>query len=168
MAPEPSLEAVINPEPLLPLLAEDSKSKQPQVEQVLVQQLVPAVRPVQTVRSVQQSSASAVVTQPPASTTATAEPVTAPAVLLDPGLRCPLPVYPKMSRRQFEEGLVTLRFLVGKDGHVLQTEIARTSGHIRLDVAAQNALSKCRFQPAMLKGQATQSWTSIQYLWRLQ
>jgi protein TonB len=73
-----------------------------------------------------------------------------------------------MSRRQLEEGLVTLRFLVDADGHVLQTEIARTSGFSRLDVAASDALSKCQFKPAMLNGHATQSWTSIKYSWRLQ
>ena len=88
--------------------------------------------------------------------------------MIEPGVHCPQPTYPKMSRRLQEEGLVTLRFLVGTDGHVLQTEIASTSGFSRLDDAARTALSQCQFRPAMQDGQATQSWTAIKYLWRLQ
>lgn len=169
-----------------------------QAEQVLLEPPAPAAAPAHTFRPEHKPRVRSAVTQSPVNTTAIARTVTTsvdpaatvkvsesskalvisdasvttpastPAALIEPGLRCPLPAYPKMSRRQLEEGLVTLRFLVDADGHVLQTEIARTSGFSRLDVAASDALSKCQFKPAMLNGHATQSWTSIKYSWRLQ
>lgn len=176
----------------------DPNPEPKQAEQVLLEPPVPVVTPVHTVRPEHKPSVRSAVTQSPVNTTAIAKtaatsadpaatvkvsesskalvisdasvttPASTPAALIEPGLRCPLPAYPKMSRRQLEEGLVTLRFLVDADGHVLQTEIARTSGFSRLDVAASDALSKCQFKPAMLNGHATQSWTSIKYSWRLQ
>jgi TonB family protein len=47
-----------------------------------------------------------------------------------------------------EEGTVTLKFLIGVDGKVIQADIEKTSGFTRLDEAARNALSKCQFRPA--------------------
>lgn len=90
----------------------------------------------------------------------------APAVI-EPGTHCPKPEYPKMSRRMLEEGVVTLRFLIGADGHVIQSEVEKTSGFRGLDEAARNALSKCQFQPGKTEGQLTQSWAAIKYSWRL-
>jgi protein TonB len=191
--PNPDLKPDLKPDP-----NPDPNPEPKQAEQVLLEPPAPAAAPVHTVRPEHKPRVRSAVTQSPVNTTAIARTVTTsvdpaatvkvsespkslvisdesvttpastPAALIEPGLRCPLPTYPKMSRRQLEEGLVTLRFLVDADGHVLQTEIARTSGFSRLDVAASDALSKCQFKPAMLNGHATQSWTSIKYSWRLQ
>jgi protein TonB len=81
--------------------------------------------------------------------------------------QCEKPEYPSASRRLEEEGTVALRFLVGVDGKVIQSEIEKSSGFPRLDQAARAGLSKCRFQPATVDGQAEQAWASMKYTWRL-
>jgi protein TonB len=67
-----------------------------------------------------------------------------------------------------EEGTVSLRFLVGVDGKVIQSEIEKSSGFKRLDEAARAGLSKCRFQPATVDGRPEQAWASMKYTWRLE
>lgn len=82
--------------------------------------------------------------------------------------QCDKPEYPSASRRMEEEGTVGLRFLVGVDGKVIQSEVEKSSGYKRLDEAARAGLSKCQFRPAMVDGQPEQAWTTIRYVWRLE
>ena len=82
--------------------------------------------------------------------------------------QCDKPDYPSASRRMEEEGTVSLRFLVGVDGQVIQSEIEKSSGFKRLDEAARAGLSKCRFQPATVDGRPEQAWASMKYTWRLE
>jgi protein TonB len=88
--------------------------------------------------------------------------------VIQPGASCAKPDYPSASRRLEEEGTVSLKFLIGVDGRVLQAEIEKTSGFPRLDEAARNALSKCQFRPGTIDGKPEQSWASIRYTWRLE
>ena len=81
---------------------------------------------------------------------------------------CEKPDYPSASRRLEEEGTVSLRFLVGVDGKVLQAEVEKSSGFRRLDEAARAGLSKCQFKPATLDGKPEQAWASMKYTWRLE
>jgi protein TonB len=67
-----------------------------------------------------------------------------------------------------EEGTVTLKFLIGVDGKVLQADIEKSSGYVRLDEASRNALSKCQFRPGTVDGKPEQSWITMQYKWRLE
>jgi len=87
---------------------------------------------------------------------------------IQPGASCAKADYPSASRRLEEEGTVSLKFLIGVDGRVLQAEIEKTSGFPRLDEAARNALSKCQFRPGTIDGKPEQSWASIRYTWRLE
>jgi protein TonB len=73
---------------------------------------------------------------------------------------CEKPEYPSASRR--------LRFLVGVDGKVIQSEVEKSSGFRRLDEAARAGLSKCQFKPATLDGKPEQGWASMKYTWRLE
>ncbi len=82
--------------------------------------------------------------------------------------QCVKPAYPSASQRMEEEGTVSLRFLVGVDGRVIQSEIEKSSGFPRLDEAARAGLAKCRFQPATVDGRPEQAWASMQYTWRLE
>ena len=82
--------------------------------------------------------------------------------------QCDKPVYPSASKRMEEEGTVGLRFLLGTDGKVLQSEVEKSSGYKRLDEAARVGLAKCLFKPAMVDGQAEPSWTTIRYVWVLE
>ena len=97
---------------------------------------------------------------------------TAPAIrtgaVIQPGAHCAKPDYPSASRRMEEEGTVTLKFLIGADGKVLQADVEKSSGFTRLDEAARNALSKCQFRPGTVDGKPEQSWSTIQYKWRLE
>ena len=124
------------------------------------------------------TAATPVITTPTApaaaapSTAPTAPAPAAPSVrtgaVIQPGASCAKPDYPSASRRLEEEGTVTLKFLIGADGRVLQAEIEKTSGFNRLDEAARNALSKCQFRPGTVDGKPEQSWASIKYTWRLE
>jgi protein TonB len=82
--------------------------------------------------------------------------------------QCDKPEYPSTSKRLEEEGTVALRFLVGVDGKVIQSEIEKSSGFKRLDEAARAGLSKCQFRPATVDGKPEQAWTTIRYVWRLE
>jgi len=88
--------------------------------------------------------------------------------VIQPGASCAKPDYPSASRRMEEEGTVTLKFLIGVDGKVIQAEVDKSSGFARLDEAARNALSKCQFRPGTVDGKPEQSWASIRYTWRLE
>lgn len=81
---------------------------------------------------------------------------------------CAKPEYPLASRRMEEEGSVTLRFRVEANGQVSQSEVQNSSGFKRLDEAARAALSRCRFSPALAQGQATASWATLRYTWKLE
>ena len=60
--------------------------------------------------------------------------------------------YPRVSQDDGDEGIVTLRFIVQPDGSVSDIRIARSSGHPRLDAAAQRNLRQAKFQPATCHG----------------
>jgi protein TonB len=64
------------------------------------------------------------------------------------------PSYPLQSRRDMEEGTVTLALLVGLDGNVLDISVSGTSGFPRLDKAALEAVRKWRWSPMMRSGEA--------------
>ena len=110
------------------------------------------------------SPAPAVVAAPPAP----AAPAIRTGATIQAGASCAKPDYPSASRRLEEEGTVTLKFLIGTDGRVLQAEIEKSSGFNRLDEAARNALSKCQFRPGTVDGKPEQSWASMKYTWRLE
>ena len=59
---------------------------------------------------------------------------------------CGRPEYPAASRRLEEEGVVQLKFLVGTDGKVIESQVEKSSGFRRLDEAARQGLLKCQFK----------------------
>jgi protein TonB len=81
---------------------------------------------------------------------------------------CAKPEYPKASLRNEETGISTISFLIGVDGHVMDSKIQKSSGFRDLDKAAQLALGKCRFKPAMVEGAPQQAWVAVQYVWTLE
>lgn len=82
--------------------------------------------------------------------------------------QCPKPDYPPGSRRNEEEGDVTLKFLIDDTGRIVQSEIEKSSGFSRLDEAARKALAQCEFSPAIVNGKPAESWESIKYTFRYQ
>lgn len=99
-------------------------------------------------------------------TTTSAPPRSAPMISTKAG--CEEPEYPAASRRNEETGTVTLRFLIDTSGHVIDSKVETSSGFARLDRAAREALSECKFTPGMVDGKPEQSWAVIRYKWRLQ
>jgi protein TonB len=96
-----------------------------------------------------------------------AEPVRKSPVI-DASRNCRLPEYPAVSRRMEEQGTVVLEMLIDTDGRVSDSKVAQSSGHPRLDEAAREALSLCKFVPGTIDGRPEKSWWPIKYTWRLQ
>jgi len=93
-------------------------------------------------------------------------PVRIPAVV--DSRACSKPEYPPKSLRNEETGTVTLQFLIGLDGRVVESRVEKSSGYRDLDNAARNALSLCKFKPGTTDGKPEQSWTKMQYVWKLE
>jgi D-alanyl-D-alanine endopeptidase (penicillin-binding protein 7) len=80
---------------------------------------------------------------------------------------CRHPMYPQADFTAGHEGTVTVSFLVDTNGTVADSRLLRSSGFSGLDRAAQTALNKCRFSPAMKHGRPVREWTAVQYVWTL-
>ncbi|MEN3296463.1 MAG: periplasmic protein TonB [Burkholderiales bacterium] len=80
---------------------------------------------------------------------------------------CEKPTYPISARRNQEQGRVLLQFLIGVDGRVMDAKVEKSSGSRALDSAARTALSLCRFKLGMADGKPEQSWSRVEYVWRL-
>ncbi len=134
--------------------------------------VAPSTTPKQAITAVANSNPQPAPTPAPATAAAPAAPARAAPPTRTPAsvsaAQCDKPDYPSASRRMEEEGTVSLRFLVGVDGKVIQSEIEKSSGFKRLDEAARAGLSKCRFQPATVDGRPEQAWASMKYTWRLE
>jgi len=74
----------------------------------------------------------------------------------------PPPTYPAIARRHEQQGIVTIRVLVGIDGLVQRAEIAESSGFDVLDDAAiETVRRRWRFIPARRGGTAIESWVLV-------
>jgi len=82
--------------------------------------------------------------------------------------RCEKPEYPAAARRLRESGIVVLRILIGPDGSVISSEVQKSSGFKRLDEAARQGLSLCRFTPGTADGKPEQAWATLRYAWKLE
>jgi len=87
-----------------------------------------------------------------------------PALVSD---SCAKPEYPEASRKAGETGTVLLNFLVDETGRVVESTIERSSGYPPLDEAAQSALRRCKFRPAIIDGTPTSARTRLEYVWTL-
>lgn len=91
---------------------------------------------------------------PPMPVVAPASPKAAPAPtqaastdLIEHRISGKAPGYPYESRRNKEQGTVSLRVIIGTDGRIVQISIAKSSGFDRLDKAALNAVKDWRWEP---------------------
>lgn len=87
--------------------------------------------------------------------------------VIDAKRNCREPDYPPASLRMGESGTVTLAFMIGTDGKVVESKVQTTSGFARLDEAARNALSRCKFTPGSFNGVPEQAWASMKYTWQI-
>ncbi len=77
------------------------------------------------------------------------------------------PAYPDIARRRGEQGRVLLRVQVSAQGTVLSAGVAASSGFIRLDEAATQAVRSCRFIPASRDGIPIQGAAEVPFDFRL-
>jgi periplasmic protein TonB len=73
----------------------------------------------------------------------------------------PAPVYPVLSRRAREQGIVILEILVLANGGVEEVRLTTSSGHTKLDQAAMAAVKQWRFVAAKRGGQAIDFWYEL-------
>ncbi|MGB9108242.1 MAG: energy transducer TonB [Telluria sp.] len=138
------------------------------------QEVVVAAPPEPTVTAAQQSDAppqpstpaGTAVDAPPAANTGANTGQMHSAVFADAN-SCALPDYPASAARDGATGTTTLALLVGVDGRVSSARIEHSSGSRVLDRAALNALSLCKFKPAMNNGAAEAGWAQMAYVWKL-
>jgi periplasmic protein TonB len=83
-------------------------------------------------------------------------------------LRNPLPRYPLIARRNGEQGTVTLRVLVTRDGAPGSVVLEKTSGWPSLDAAALATVKEWRFVPAQQNGQPVDAPVLVPIVFRLQ
>jgi protein TonB len=177
MAPKPPAPKVLPPEPKhveLPA-APEIERKPPE--------LPPPPEPPRTVEkppapvepTPQLAPAPQAITVPPAPPPVALAPTTAPAptpppVVHEPEiaplfnaeyLNNPTPVYPPISRRMGEQGLVLLRVFVTAHGDPNAVELKTGSGFARLDRAAQETVKQWKFVPAKRGEQAVDAWVVV-------
>ncbi|MDM5178465.1 TonB family protein [Massilia sp. CCM 8695] len=75
--------------------------------------------------------------------------------------------YPKASLMNEEQGTVSMSFLVAADGSVVESKLEKTSGFKNLDKAAIKSISACKFKPGTKDGAPAQTWTKVDYAWKL-
>jgi protein TonB len=75
--------------------------------------------------------------------------------------------YPKASLMNEEQGTVSMSFLVSPDGSVMESKLEKTSGFKNLDKAAIKSISACKFKPGTKDGSPAQTWTKVDYAWKL-
>ncbi len=96
-----------------------------------------------------------------------AEPLVAPSFNAA-YLRNPPPRYPLVARRNGEQGTVTLRVLVSREGLPASVDVEKTSGFPPLDHAAREAIRSWRFAPARRGTQAVEAWVLVPVVFRLE
>lgn len=76
-------------------------------------------------------------------------------------LNNPTPAYPPLSRRLREQGRVLMRVYVDPHGAPAQVQVRQSSGHRRLDSAAESAVRRWRFVPARRGSDAIGAWVLV-------
>jgi protein TonB len=91
-----------------------------------------------------------------------------PPALNSAYLRNPAPRYPLIARRNGEQGTVTLRLLVTREGVPVQVSVEKSSGSVHLDGAALDAVKTWRFVPARRGTEAVEAWVLVPVVFKLE
>jgi periplasmic protein TonB len=97
---------------------------------------------------------------PPAAPAQPAGPLTVSASQVSFMVR-PSPVYPAHSRRDNEQGVVTVRVLVDTAGRPTNVTLQTSSGHPSLDESAINAVKAAQFHPYVADGVPRAVWVAV-------
>ena len=106
---------------------------------------------------------------PPATPSpAKAEPLVTQPIFNADYLDNPAPAYPSLSRRMNEQGRVVLRVLVSVAGRAEDVQVRSSSGSVRLDDAARDAVRRWKFVPAKRGTEPVAAWVLIPISFRLE
>jgi len=83
-------------------------------------------------------------------------------------LRNPPPRYPLAARQANEQGTVTLRVLVTREGLPARVDVEKSSGSRHLDGAALQTVKTWRFTPARHGAEPVESWMLVPVVFRLE
>jgi len=97
-----------------------------------------------------------------------AKPAITPPAFQASYLRNPAPRYPLIARRNGEQGTVTLRVLVTREGVPARVTVEQTSGSRALDAAALETVKTWRFVPARRGGEEIEAWVLVPIVFRLE
>ncbi|NRR31031.1 TonB family protein [Oxalobacteraceae bacterium] len=76
-------------------------------------------------------------------------------------VRAPQPVYPSISRRMGETGVVMLRVLIGERGQPEQVLVHKSSGSSNLDEAGRQAALRALYKPYLEDGKAVSVYVLV-------
>ena len=82
--------------------------------------------------------------------------------------RNPPPRYPLIARRNGEQGTVTLRVLVTREGLPASVSVEKTSGSTHLDSAALETVKTWRFMPVRQGAQPVEAWVLVPIVFKLE
>lgn len=83
-------------------------------------------------------------------------------------LQNPKPIYPPVSKRLGEQGLVVHSVLIGTDGLPVNAKLVKSSGFDRLDQAAYTAVMRWRYVPGKRAGVPTTMAFNVPINWVLE
>jgi protein TonB len=73
----------------------------------------------------------------------------------------PRPVYPPLDARMGNEGTVTLRVLINEQGRAEKVEVQKSSGSLRMDDAARQAVMRALFKPYLEDGRPAPAYAIV-------
>lgn len=76
-------------------------------------------------------------------------------------INAPRPVYPPLDARMGNEGTVTLRVLINEKGKAEKVEVVKSSGSLRMDDSAREAVMRALFKPYVEDGRATPAFAIV-------
>jgi TonB family protein len=84
------------------------------------------------------------------------------------GFLCPEPVYPSLSRRREEEGVVILKIKIDAKENKIVGEVIKSSGFAMLDNSAISTLDKCQFDSKVFNEKSQNGWIKINWKFKLE
>jgi len=103
------------------------------------------------------------VTEPaaPAAPSAPSVPATPKLISGVSYITAPRPVYPPLDARMGNEGTVTLRVLINEKGRAEKVDVQKSSGSLRMDDAAREAVLRALFKPYLEDGKPTPAYVVV-------
>ncbi|MEZ4464293.1 MAG: energy transducer TonB [bacterium] len=80
---------------------------------------------------------------------------------------CPAAPYPAAARGRGVQGHVIMRLLVGEAGEVERVKVVEAEPAGVFEAGAQDAMRRCRFEPARYQGRPVKVWAEQRVVFKL-